>query len=175
MPEEVKQVEEQIDESTQETLTSTQTQTEEIKSSSIQENMVPQSRFNEVISKKNSLQDRVNELETQIQEGTNSANQTQEKISTLNDTIEDLKNQLIQSNHNLWKTQAAVKHRIPDDFRDRIQGTTEEEIFADAETMAKSFPKKKVDVDNKSSQQGNVLTDDKKTFIERQYGVKLGE
>jgi len=175
MTEEVTQVEEQIDESNQETLTSTQTQTEEIKTSSTQENMVPQSRFNEVISKKNSLQDRVNELETQIQEGTNSVNQTQEKISTLNDTIEDLKNQLTQSNQLLWKTQAAVKHGIPNNFRNRIQGDTEEEIFADAETMSKSFPKKKVDVDNKSSQQSNMLTDDKKAFIERQYGVKLGE
>lgn len=61
------------------------------------------------------------------------------KVEKLERDIQDLKNEAAERDRKELRRTVAAKHKIPDELVDRIQGDTEEEMTADAKTLAKAL------------------------------------
>lgn len=63
------------------------------------------------------------------------------KYAGIDEQIDSMRSQINTYKTDLVKTEIAKKVGIPYELRDRLRGTTEEEIQADAEALAKMLPK----------------------------------
>ena len=92
--------------------------------------------FNE---KLNGLEEENKSLKDQISNLTDASNQKEAKIEELNSQISDKDNKLEDFRVNQMRNDVAYEYGLPRDFSKRLQGSTYEEIEADAKEMAKTF------------------------------------
>lgn len=86
-----------------------------------------------------SLENDKKDLEDQLAKLTDASNQKEAKIEELNSQISDKDNKLADFRVNQMRYDLAYEYGLPRDFSKRLQGSTYEEIEADAKEMAKTF------------------------------------
>ena len=79
------------------------------------------------------------ELKDQLAKLTDASNQKEATIEELNSQISDKDNELEDFRVNQMRNDLAYEYGLPRDFSKRLQGSTYEEIEADAKEMAKTF------------------------------------
>ncbi|WP_394271622.1 hypothetical protein [Anaerococcus nagyae] len=87
----------------------------------------------------NGLENDKKDLEDQLAKLTDASNQKEAKIEELNSQISDKDNKLEDFRVNQMRNDLAYEYGLPRDFSKRLQGSTYEEIEADAKEMAKTF------------------------------------
>lgn len=87
----------------------------------------------------NGLENEKKELKDQLAKVTDASNQKEAKIEDLNSQISDKDNELEDFRVNQMRNDLAYEYGLPRDFSKRLQGSTYEDIEADAKEMAKAF------------------------------------
>lgn len=107
--------------------------------------------FNE---KLNGLEEENKSLKEQVSNLTDASNQKEATIEELNSQISDKDNELEDFRVNQMRNDLAYEYGLPRDFSKRLQGSTREEIEADAKEMAKTFDSLRPDPPIKNNEQG---------------------
>lgn len=92
--------------------------------------------FNEKLG---GLEEENKSLKEQVSNLTDASNQKEAKIEELNSQISDKDNKLEDFRVNQMRYDVAYEYGLPRNFSNRLQGSTYEEIEADAKEMAKTF------------------------------------
>lgn len=105
-------------------------------------------------SEKKELRSEIKSLKEQIGNLTDASNQKEATIDELNSQISDKDNELEDFRVNQMRNDLAYEYGLPRDFSKRLQGSTREEIEADAKEMAKTFDNLRPDPPIKNNEQG---------------------
>ena len=73
-----------------------------------------------------------------------------EKTALIRSEAEQAKKEAQEARINAWRVKAGVVHRLPDVLTDRLNGTTQAEIEADAARIAESLPQRTITNDGGS-------------------------
>lgn len=96
---------------------------------------------NELKTKIESLQAENKSLNEQLKSFNGVSEENQKTINELNTTIEELNGKLSAYELTNLKTQVAINHGIPYNLANRLQGSTEEELKADAQNLSSFISK----------------------------------
>lgn len=75
------------------------------------------------------------DYEKQLAEAKQSVKDAQDKLKTFDDTVSELKTRAEKAETSLLKNKVAIENKLPIKLADRLIGTTEEELKADAEAL----------------------------------------
>lgn len=76
------------------------------------------------------------DYEKQIKEANDKVNEAQTKLKTFDDTVSELTKRAETAEVSLLKNRVASENKLPLELADRLIGTTEEELKADAEKLS---------------------------------------
>lgn len=75
------------------------------------------------------------DYEKQLSEAKQTVKDAQEKLKTFDDTVSELKTRAEKAETSLLKNKVAIENKLPIKLADRLIGSTEEELKADAEAL----------------------------------------
>lgn len=89
---------------------------------------------------RNTVSAQLTETQVHLKDAEDKAAELESKVTELESKVSEVSESVTQRDRESWRKEAADLHKVPAHLVDRLQGSTREEILADAAEVAKGLP-----------------------------------